>query len=132
MKTYTMRKRINLLTENRNQTFMKFPFYECLVNGLPLVSKTIDPKLDQKGEGRVFAWGYRGKYPINLAVSILCDLLEIENIEVFLNPANGYKFALDKFYEDYIIDNKNHSWEIGENELIIYLKSIIGEMENDK
>lgn len=130
MKIYKVRKRMNNPHPERNIVGWKNPFYEATVDDKPLPSKMIDPTRDSKNRGVVFAYGYHGVYPANLAVSLLCDFFEIEDYPR-LFADTGYGVATNRFYKDFICENKAPSWQITEDVLWKYMEDVADELERE-
>jgi hypothetical protein len=130
MKIYKIRKRINNPLQARNAVGWKNPFYEASVNDKPLVSRMVDPERDSKKRGVVFAYGYHGLFPANLAVSLLCDFLELEDYSELFSET-GYGKLANKFYEDFICENTEPSWQITEDQLWQYASKVVEDLESE-
>lgn len=128
MKTYTMTQRINNPSLPRNAIGWKLPFYEALVDGKPVVSRMIDPNKDSKKMERAFSWGYNGVYPLNLAISILCDLFDISDYALLFEDT-GFGEATKFFYDTYIRNNKEPHWKITEDELWKKMSDLLEQIE---
>ena len=101
-------------------------FCSVLVNGVPLKSAVINPKRDTKKVSRDFHWGYRGIYPLNLAVSILVDFFDPNEYgEDFKIPED----ILFSFYEELIVNLKTDKWKITSDEIEKYLRRKLSEEE---
>lgn len=131
MKTYTMKQRINNPVLPRNAIGWKVPFYEALVDGKPIISRMIDPRADSKKLERSFSWGYNGVYPLNLAVSILCDLFDISDYAMLFEDT-GFGEATKYFYDTYIRNNKEPYWKVTENELWEKMTELSDQLESEK
>jgi len=129
MKIYQMRKRINNPMASRNAMGWKYPFYEATVDGKALKSVMINPNSDAKGVGRAFSWGYKGIYPLNLSLSILCDFFDMDDYaELFAE--SGYNYAANKFYKMVVRDNKKDSWKITEKQIYKFMDKCVKEIDN--
>lgn len=129
MKIYKIRKRINNPMTTRNAIGWKHPFYEATVDDKPLVSKMIDPTRDAKNQGVVFAYGYHGVYPANLAVSLLCDFFELDDYAILFSES-GYGKATNLFYKDFVCENKEISWYLTEDQIWKYMANVLEKIEN--
>lgn len=130
MKIYKIRKRMNNPLEKRNAVGWKNPFYEATVNDKPLVSRIVNPDRDSKKRGVVFAYGYHGLFPANLAISLLCDFFELDDY-ADLFAETGYGVLANNFYKDFICENNQSSWQITEDQLWEYSAKVVENLEKE-
>jgi len=128
MKIYKIRKRLNNPLGTRNAIGWKQPFYEATVDDKPLVSRMIDGNRDSRGLGIVFAYGYHGVYPVNLAVSLLCDFFGLDDYPILFSEI-GYGKATNFFYKDFICKNNEPSWILTEDQLWNYMSGVLDKIE---
>lgn len=96
----------------------RVPKYTVFAKDKPLSSVLVHSK-NQFGE---FAWGYHGVYPLNLAVSIIMDLLEMDSYDKFVSMPNSMPL-LYAFYDEIICSIKTKNWEMTDAQLISYLQA---------
>lgn len=128
MKIYRMKKRMINPLSTRNAVGWKYPFFEATVDGNILQSMMIDPSKDSKSLGRAFSWGYKGVYPLNLSISILCDFFDFEDYTKLFSD-DGFGYASNKFYRIVVRDNKRDGWKITEEQIWRFMDKSVKELE---
>lgn len=110
--------------DSKKTTRVNVPITYVMVDGKALRSFMLP-----EGTPKTFEWGYHGIYPYNLAVSVLCDVLDIDDYRT-LFTVREQKHVFDSFYSDFICDCHVDRWALTERNIISYMMRVVKKMES--
>lgn len=121
-KLYRGEQVTNFVIGERHVIDTRSPISLVCVNSDFLPSKMI--AFSPKTKYRTYAWGYNGVYPLNLAVSLICDFLDIDNYREIYDLPKA-KYVLSDFYNRFIMNCKDRTWRITEDQLGDYINKVL-------